>query len=166
MPPKTKSARERGVTVSDIDTIVCETTIAAAPETVFDFFTRSEQYVRWMGTTARLDAQPGGAYVVDINEQLRARGTFVEILPYSRIVFTFGWEGVDQSVPTGSSTVEVTLTPTADGTHVRLLHRGLRLLQDRDQHREGWQLYLSRLEAVAAGGKVGRDPNANSPSEG
>jgi uncharacterized protein YndB with AHSA1/START domain len=152
------------VTVSEIDSVVCEVSIAAAPETVFDFFTRPELYVRWMGGHAQLDARPGGAYVVNIKDQVRARGTFLEVVPHSRVVFTFGWEGDDQPVPPGSSTVEVTLTPTADGTHVRLVHRGLRFIEARDQHRHGWQLYLGRLSEVAAGGDPGADPNA-SPSQ-
>jgi uncharacterized protein YndB with AHSA1/START domain len=113
-----------------------------------------------MGATAQLDAQPGGSYAVDVNAQARARGTFVEIVPHTRVVFTFGWEGEPQPVPPGSSTVEVTLTPTNAGTHVRLVHRGLRLIEAREQHREGWQLYLSRLATVAAGADAGPDPNA------
>jgi uncharacterized protein YndB with AHSA1/START domain len=153
------------VAVSEIDAIVCETTIAAEPETVFAFFTDSDLYARWMGVRAQLDARPGGTYSVDVNDLSLARGTFLEVVPPSRIVFTFGWEGKDQPLPPGSSTVEVTLTPTADGTHVRLVHRGLRLIEVREQHRDGWQLYLGRLTTVAAGGVVGPDPNANPQQE-
>ena len=65
-----------------------------------------------MGARSRLDARPGGTYAVDVNDVALARGTFVEVVPHSRIVFTFGWEGSGQPVPPGSSTVEVTLTPT------------------------------------------------------
>jgi uncharacterized protein YndB with AHSA1/START domain len=153
------------VAIREIDTVVCETTIAAEPETVFAFFTQSDLYARWMGAQARLDARPGGTYAVDINDVTLARGTFLEVVPHSRIVFSFGWEGAYQSVPPGSSTVEVTLTPTAEGTHVRLVHRGLRLLEQRDQHRAGWQLYLGRLTTVAAGGVAGPDPNSNPQRE-
>lgn len=85
--------------VSDIDSIVCEITIAAPPETVFSFFTDPDLYVRWMGAQAQLDPRPGGWYAVDINNASRARGTFVEVVPHSRILFTFGWEGDDQALP-------------------------------------------------------------------
>ena len=153
------------MSVSEIDAVVCEINIAAEPETVFDFFTDADLYARWMGARAQLDPRPGGTYAVDINDNASARGTFVEVVPHSRIVFTFGWDA-DQMLPPGSSTVEVTLTPTTDGTHVRLVHRGLRLNDVRDQHRHGWELYLGRLTTVASGGVVAPDPNANPPREG
>jgi uncharacterized protein YndB with AHSA1/START domain len=153
------------VAVSEIDAVICEVAIAAEPETVFAFFTEPELYTRWMGVRARLDPQPGGSYGVDINELALARGTFVEVVPPSRVVFTFGWEGEDQPLQPGSSTVEVTLTPTDGGTHVRLVHHGLRLRDVREQHRHGWQLYLARLNTAASGGDAGSDPNANPPQE-
>jgi uncharacterized protein YndB with AHSA1/START domain len=154
------------VALSEIDSIVCETIIAAQPETVFAFFTDPQLYVRWMGAHAQLDPRPGGAYAVDINSAARARGTFVELVPYSRILFTFGWEGDDQAVPPGGSTVEVTLTPVPVGTHVRLRHRGLLQIEARNQHQAGWILYLKRLTTAAAGGEAGPDPNAIPPERG
>ena len=153
------------MTISEIDAVVCEIAIAAEPEIVYAHFTDPELYVRWMGTRAQLEPRPGGAYAVDIGEAARARGTFLELIPHSRIVFTFGWAGDDPPVAPGSSTVEVTLTPTNEGTHVRLVHRGLRLRQARDEHRQGWLLYLGRLRAVAAGQSAGPDPNAIPTSE-
>jgi uncharacterized protein YndB with AHSA1/START domain len=153
------------VTVSEINAVVCETHVAATPEHVFAFFVDPHKMVRWMGSRAQADARPGGAYAVDINAQARARGEFVEVVPHTRVVFTFGWEG-DLTVPPGSSMVEVTLTPDGDGTHVRLVHRGLMTAEMREQHRHGWQLYLPRLSVAAAGGEAGPDPNANPPQQG
>jgi uncharacterized protein YndB with AHSA1/START domain len=49
----------------------------------------------------------------------------VAVEPDRRIVFTWGYEGDGQAVPAGSSTVEITLEPVADGTEVRLRHSGL-----------------------------------------
>jgi uncharacterized protein YndB with AHSA1/START domain len=152
------------VAVSEIDSIVCEVTIAASPETVFTFFTDPALYTRWMGSHAQLNPHPGGVYAVDINAGARARGRFVELVRYSRIVFTFGWEGDNQPVPPASSTVEVTLTAVPAGTHVRLVHRGLLQLEARDQHRHGWLLYLTRLTTVVVGGDAGPDPGLKSES--
>jgi uncharacterized protein YndB with AHSA1/START domain len=153
------------VTVSEINAVVSETRIAATPETVFAFFVDPIKMVRWMGSRAEADPRPGGTYALDINTQARARGEFVEVVPYSRVVFTFGWEG-DQAVPPGSSSVEVTLSPDGDGTHVRLVHRGLMTTAMREQHSHGWQHYLARLSVAAAGGEPGTDPNAQSTSGG
>ena len=152
------------MTVSEINAVVSETRIAATPQTVFAFFVDPTKMVRWMGSRADVDARPGGSYALDINAQARARGEFVEVVPYSRVVFTFGWED-DQAVPPGSSTVEVTLTPDGDGTHVRLIHRGIMTTEMREQHADGWQHYLARLSIAAGGGEPGLDPNAQSTPE-
>jgi uncharacterized protein YndB with AHSA1/START domain len=146
------------VSISEIDAVACEIRIAARPETVFAFFTDPEKMLRWKGTQAELDPQPGGVYAVNVNGRDRMRGTYVELVPHSRIVFTWGWEDPDLHIPPGSTTVEVTLTPDGDGTHVRLVHRGLASAELRATHREGWQHYLSRLSVAAAGGDPGRDP--------
>jgi uncharacterized protein YndB with AHSA1/START domain len=151
--------------VTDIASVVCETRIAARPESVFAFFTEPDKLVRWQGTHVELDPAPGGVFAVDMNPQVRARGTFVEVVPYSRIVFTWGWVDDTYGLSPGSSTVEVTLTPDGEGTHVRLVHRGLTTSEMRDQHRIGWELYLARLTVAAAGGDPGPDPNANPHTE-
>jgi uncharacterized protein YndB with AHSA1/START domain len=152
------------MTVSEINAVVAEVRISATPETVFAFFVDPDKMVRWMGSRVELDPRAGGTYALDINAQARARGEYVEVVPPSRVVFTFGWEA-DQAVPPGSSTVEVTLTPDGDGTHVRLVHRGLTTAELREQHRHGWQHYLARLGVAAEGGEPGPDPNANPPEE-
>ena len=153
------------MTISEINTVISEIRISAPPEAVFAFFVDPDKMVRWMGSRVDVDPRPGGIYALDINPQARARGTFVEVVPPSRVVFTFGWDA-DQGVPPGSSTVEVTLTPDGDGTHVRLVHRGLMTAEMREQHRDGWQHYLSRLAVVARGGDPGPDPNTNPPQGG
>ncbi len=87
-------------------------------------------------------------------------GRFVEVVPYTRIVFTWGWEGDGSPLPPGSSTVEVTLTPDGDATILRLRHMGL---PDplRELHAAGWQHYLSRLVTRAEGRDPGPDPWAS-----
>ena len=140
-----------------------EIRIAARPETVFDFFIDPEKMVQWKGRKADLDARPGGIYRVEINDQAVARGEYVEIDRPSRVVFTWGWEGQEQTegphaVPPGSSRVEVSLEPDGDGTLVRLRHLDLPE-ESREIHGQGWDLYLGRLAAVAAGEDPGADPN-------
>lgn len=139
--------------------VVREVRIRARPETIFPFFTDPARYVRWMGRLATLDARPGGTYRVTLNEQDIARGEFVEVVPYRRIVFTWGWEAPGNPVGPGSTTVVVDLIPDGDGTIVRLTHRGLPE-GARPVHQAGWSLYLERLAIAAQGGDPGPDPNA------
>ena len=44
--------------------IELETRVAAPPEIVFAYFVQPELYRRWKGSTAELDARPGGLYRV------------------------------------------------------------------------------------------------------
>ena len=153
------------MTVSEINAVVSEIHIAAPPEVVFAYFVDPAKMRRWFGSHVHLEPQPGGTYSADINPQARARGTYVEVVPPSRVVFTFGWQD-DPNIPPGSTTVEVTLAGDGDGTHVRLVHRGLQTPEMREQHRQGWDHYVARLAIAAAGGDPGPDPNANPPQGG
>lgn len=140
---------------NDLGTVIVERRIKAAPATVFSFFTDSDRYSRWMGTTATLDARPGGIYEVHTPQGFVARGEYVEVDPPSRIVFTFGWEGRTE-IPPGSTRVEVTLQAVEDHTLVRLTHRDLPDVEVA-LHREGWTRYLDRLVVAGSGGNPGPD---------
>ncbi len=138
------------------DAIVREVRIAARPETVFPFLTDPEKMCRWMGVAATLDPRPGGVFRCDVTGKNVARGEFVEVVPTSRVVFTWGWEG-GEAVPPGASTVEIALEPDGDGTIVRLTHRGLPA-GSLAAHTEGWNHYLQRLVTAAGDGDPGPDP--------
>jgi uncharacterized protein YndB with AHSA1/START domain len=129
--------------------------IAARPETIFAFFTDPLKMMQWQGVAAVLDPRPGGVFRVDVTGREVARGEYVEVVPYSRLVFTWGWEGSTQ-VPPGSSTVEVTLVPDGAETVVRLRHVGLPG-SAAEAHASGWDHYLPRLIAVAQGADPGPD---------
>jgi len=137
--------------------VVREVRVAAKPETIFPFFTDPAKMVLWKGIQATLDPRPGGIYRVNVTGRDIARGEYVEIVPYSRVVFTWGWEGEGQPVPPGASTVEISLIPDGNGTLVRLRHSGLSQ-EVAAQHVEGWEHYLPRLAIAAAGGDAGPDP--------
>ena len=136
-----------------------EIRIAARPETVFAFFTDPVKLIRWKGIKATLDPRPGGIYRVDINGRDVARGEYLEVTPYRRVVFTWGWEGEGSPLPPGASTVEISLIAEGEGTVVRLRHLGLPDAQ-RAAHAEGWDHFLPRLIASAEGRDPGPDPQA------
>jgi uncharacterized protein YndB with AHSA1/START domain len=141
------------------DTAVYERTlsIAASPETVWEFFVDPEKLCRWKGMHADLDPRPGGAYRCEVVPGHTARGEYVELDPPRRLVFTWGWDGGD-AVPPGSSTIEVELTPEGEGTSLRFVHRDLPDAEQVASHAQGWDHYLDRLEIAAAGGDPGEDP--------
>ena len=81
--------------------LVRQVRIAAKPETIFPYFVDAEKMLLWMGIEADLDPRPGGNYRVNITGKDVAVGRYVEIVPHSRVVFTWGWEGAGNPVPPG-----------------------------------------------------------------
>jgi uncharacterized protein YndB with AHSA1/START domain len=136
-----------------------EIAIAASPETVWEFLVDPEKAVRWMGTAATFEVQPGGIYRVEVVPGNSAVGTFVEIDPPRRLVYTWGWEsGPGDSVPPGSTTVEFELTPSDGGTLLRFRHSDLPSTKSVESHAHGWDHYFERLAAIAKGDDPGPDP--------
>ena len=116
--------------------------IGAPPEVVFPYFTDSRLMVRWIGDQVDLDAQPGGRFALDFSG-VSARGSFVEVEPPHRVVFTWGIPD-DPEMPAGSSTVEILLVADGGDTIVHLTHRDLP--EDREpSHLEGWERCFGEL---------------------
>jgi uncharacterized protein YndB with AHSA1/START domain len=145
--------------------------LPVTPETVFPYFTEPGRYVTWMGNEATLQPVPGGTYRVQMPDGFGASGTFLEVEPPHRVVFTWGWlPGAGQRVhvgphqdtvlPPGSTRVVATFEADAGGTLVTLRHYDLPTEELRDGHRLAWQTYLERLSARLAGGDPGQDPHA------
>jgi uncharacterized protein YndB with AHSA1/START domain len=62
--------------------------IAASPETVWEFFVDPDKLIRWKGMRADLDPRPGGVYRCEVIPGHTARGEYVELDPPRRLVFT------------------------------------------------------------------------------
>src|SRR5260221_12027469 len=124
----------------------------SADET-FALITEPERLRRWQAITARVDLRAGGDYRWTIIPGHSARGTFTEVEPGRRVVFTWGWEGA-ADLPPGASTVTITLEPSADGTIVRLVHDGL-TDQQAPRHAEGRTPHPGRPAPAAAPGDAG-----------
>jgi uncharacterized protein YndB with AHSA1/START domain len=134
-----------------------ETRIPAPPAAVFALLTDPDNILRWMGTEAQIDAQPGGLYLVNVTGARCARGTFREVVPVHRLAYSFGWDDSEE-VPPGSSLVEIDLLEQPDGTLLRMTHTGLPTAEQCASHADGWAHYLGRLTVVAAGRDPGPDP--------
>jgi uncharacterized protein YndB with AHSA1/START domain len=140
--------------------IVKEICIAAVPAEVFEHLTDPVKINRWMGIGAYTDPRPGGIYSVNVNGLDVARGEFIELLPESRVSFTWGWWQKGLSVPSGSTRVEFDLQPADKGTRVRMTHRDLPDAV-RDTQDPWWTHYLSRLKTAAEGTLPGPDAMAH-----
>jgi uncharacterized protein YndB with AHSA1/START domain len=147
--------------------------VAATPENVFGYFTDPVRYVGWMGSEAVLEPVPGGTYRVRMGDGFAAAGTFIEVEPPGRVVFSWGWADAqaaehvlhdrtdpgDETLPAGSTSVVVTLEDEDGGTRVTLRHHDLPTAELRDAHRVAWRTYLDRLSVRVAGGDPGPDPH-------
>ena len=142
-----------GLPLTEPDTKVVEQSvrISARPETVWRYWTDPERMCTWWGATAELDPRPGGICRVEMGGGPVMRGEYLEVVPYERLVFSFGWEPTDggPDIAPGSSRVEVLLVADVDDTIMTLRHSGI---PDAfaDLHRSGWSQFLPRLAAAAS----------------
>ena len=138
---------------------VKEVTIKASPETIFPYLVDPTKFVQWMGTEVHLDPVVGGEFRVLCGGVNPSAGAFLEVVPFEKVKFSFGWDMPGHPIPAGSSEVEITLTTQGDATLVRLVHRGLPDDAVND-HLRGWTYYVDRLEKVLQG----QDPGPDDPS--
>lgn len=134
-----------------------ETHLPAPPAAVFALLTDPDKILRWMGTVAQVEPQPGGLYLVNVTGARVARGTFREVVPVHRLAYSFGWDG-SAAVPPGSSLIEIDLIEQPDGTLLRFTQTGLPDAGQCASHAQGWAHYLGRLAEITAG----RDPGPDS----
>jgi uncharacterized protein YndB with AHSA1/START domain len=134
--------------------------IAAPPEVVYALLTDPRKMAEWIGTEIELDPRPGGVFRVVPNGVDVIRGKFREAVPFSRVSFTWGFEGEGHVVPAGSTLVEITLEPAGGGTRLRLTHSDL-TGESQDRHDAGWDHYLARITLAAGGGTLAADPFAD-----
>lgn len=124
-------------------------TIEASPKTVFEHLVEREKMLRWMGVSAEFEAKPGTPLTIKMNSDITASGEFLEVVPYERVVFTWGWVG-NAKIPPGSSTVEISLKPIGENTELTLVHTGLPTEQDFVEHTGGWSHFLGRFVELMA----------------
>jgi uncharacterized protein YndB with AHSA1/START domain len=168
---------DEGAHVTTIPAVTATLEIAAPPDEVFSYLTDPARYVRWMGSSAVLEAWPGGRYEVTMSDGFRAAGTFIVADPPRHVVFTWGFADDEAAshtkepggegraagdMPAGSTRVTVTLAAEGGGTRLTLRHDNLPGADLAAAHQVAWGTYLPRLAAVAAGADPGPDPHSAS----
>ena len=122
--------------------------IDASPETVFALLTDPTHMKSWFAEVVEADPRPGGLFRISGPADVSIEGTYLEIIPNRKVVFT--WGGVEGLKP-GQSTVEFVLELDRKGTLVRLRHYGLPRPAV-DSHRRGWVYSgLVKLKDAAEG---------------
>jgi uncharacterized protein YndB with AHSA1/START domain len=135
------------MTVPDLG-FTLDRTYTAPPERVYAHFTDPDLMARWfcpnpdLPTTCELDVRPGGAWRVVMGDWV-VGGRYVEVVPASRLVFTFDWEHDDD----GPTTVTVVITEEPDGTRLVLAHEET---GTDSGHHEGWVASFVRLDGELA----------------
>lgn len=128
--------------------------ISARPETVWKYWTDPQRMCDWWGAAAELEPRPGGVYRVEMDGGPVMRGEYLELVPYERLVFSFGWEPADgvPAIAPGASRVEVTLLEDDGDTILTLRHTGI---PDAfaEQHVAGWSHFLPLLVGAVVDGR-------------
>jgi uncharacterized protein YndB with AHSA1/START domain len=130
-----------------------EIRIDAAPETVFALLTDPARMQSWFAEVVEVDPRPGGLFRISGPSGVSIEGTYLEVVPNCKVVFT--WGGVE-GLKAGQTTVEFLLEPDGSGTVLRLRHYGLPP-PTVESHRRGWLLSgLAKLKDAAEGRKPTR----------
>jgi uncharacterized protein YndB with AHSA1/START domain len=130
--------------------------LKAPPAKVYAAWTDPEKVKGWMGPgevkakSAESDLRVGGRYrwvmVAPSGQELDVRGVYREIVPNEKLVFTWSW----LSAPERESLVTVLLKPDGDGTLLTLTHEQFFDEDARDQHNNGWNGALDKMEKFVA----------------
>jgi uncharacterized protein YndB with AHSA1/START domain len=137
--------------------LVLKRRLNAAPEKVYEAWTRPEQMTRWWGVTghaktpiAEADIKVGGRFRVQFwgqdGQRHSVSGIYREVVPNRRLVFSWAW----QSTPERESQVSIDLRPDGGGTLLTLSHEQFADQKACDDHRVGWTLGLDNLERLFA----------------
>jgi uncharacterized protein YndB with AHSA1/START domain len=130
--------------------------INAKPDKVYAAWTDPQKLIQWFSTPrivagstrAEMDLRPGGRYRFSFDDQSgehhEVGGIYREVVPNTRLVFTWAWH----STPERESQVSITLKPDGSGTLLTLHHERFVDQAARDAHARGWADMLNNIEAL------------------
>ena len=134
-------------------------TFNAPREKVFAAWTDAEQMGKWFCPPeaetfkTEADVKVGGSYVIgmknrETGEEHVTRGTYKEIRPPERLVFTWLWDG--QNPDTHRTLVTIDFQDLDGKTELVLKHEGFPDQNMCDQHRQGWEGCFAGLDGFVA----------------
>jgi uncharacterized protein YndB with AHSA1/START domain len=128
----------------------------AAPAKVYAAWTEPAHIVKWMHPygcevlLAEMDVRVGGRFRIAMRttegEEPEVSGTFREVEPRAKLVYTWAW----RDTPERESLVTLTLRPDGGGTLLTLTHERFFDEAARESHEGGWSSALDGLERYCA----------------
>ena len=131
--------------------------IDAPVEAVYGAWTEPEMLRRWLApgdasvVRAVAEVAVGGTFLVEMRgadgRRWLTRGVYREVVPCRRLVHTWRWDGSEVE-----TLVTVEFEPAAPGgTRLTLTHSRFADDEARDEHVDGWNRCLAKLEALWSG---------------
>ena len=131
--------------------------IDAPIEAVYGAWTEPEMLRRWLApgnaevVRAVAEVAVGGMFLVEMRgadgRRWLTRGVYREVVPYRRLVHTWRWDGSEIE-----TLVTVEFEPASPGrTRLTLTHSRFAEDDARDEHVDGWNGCLAKLEDLWAG---------------
>ena len=128
----------------------------APAEKVYAAWTDPQKIAKWFGpdagpvTKADTDLRVGGRYTIafqtENGDKHQVGGTYREIVPNQKLVFTWAWH----TTPERESLVTITVKPDGAGSILTLQHEMFVDEAARDGHKRGWTGTLDKLEKLFA----------------
>jgi len=137
-------------------TLQFKRTLSATREKVFRAWTEPAEMKKWFAPSdefsvpfAEVDLRVGGQYRIGMkppegNEVYIATGTYREVHPPDKLVFTWGWEGPNWY----ETRVTIELRAVGNSTELVLTHELFPSVEERDKHNHGWMGCVGRLEKL------------------
>ncbi len=132
--------------------------INASRDRVFQAWTEPELIKQWSApegidvAESVCDLTVGGGYRIVMNtaegKVHTAYGTYKEVDPPSRLVYTWDWE--EEEAQMGETKITVEFNEMGDATEVVILHELFPNEEVREGHDTGWKSCLNQLEAMFA----------------
>lgn len=131
----------------------------ASPQEAFEAWTDPEKLRRWWGpegmtaSHVELDPRPGGFWRTCMKSdadgtEYWVQGTYREVTPPERLVFTWAWE--NDGTPGHVSQVTIEFRAKDGKTEMIFVHEGFESAESRDNHQDGWASSFVCLEMLFA----------------
>lgn len=140
-----------------VDEIKHELVVNASIETVWAALTSAAELSKWFGDSAEIDLKPGGSASFGWSEYNAVVKAIVETVerPH-RFAFRWAAQEAVELDETNSTVVEFELSPSDEGTLVRMTESGFSTLPEQVRHasykenKSGWEVELDHLKEYLA----------------